>query len=72
MIKEFIGDERAQGAIEYILLVGGIIVAAITIFSIYGQMTRETALKLNASVSNASDKMAERIESEIQTSIVEG
>lgn len=48
----FISDERGQGAIEYILLAGGIIVAALIIMNIYGQMTRTTGKTLNASVDN--------------------
>jgi uncharacterized protein (UPF0333 family) len=33
-------EEKAQGAIEYVLLAGGIIVAAIVIFSFYTSITR--------------------------------
>jgi Flp pilus assembly pilin Flp len=35
MEKEFIRDEGGQGAAEYILLFGGVIVIAIAILSIY-------------------------------------
>lgn len=65
MITKFLSEEKAQGAIEYILLVGGIIVAAITIFSIYGQMVRSAGERLNASTQNATAAMSNRIISEI-------
>ena len=34
MFKRFLKEEEGQGAIEYILLAGGIIVAAVVIFAI--------------------------------------
>lgn len=65
MIKRFLKEEKAQGAIEYILLAGGIIVAAVVIFAIYSQMTRSAGEKLNASVGAATDKMNETIMAEV-------
>lgn len=64
MIKtpaKFIRDDRAQGAIEYILLAGGIIIAAIVIFVIYSSLTKSAAGKLNQSVESAAKKMQEAI-----------
>ena len=37
-MMSFIGEEKGQGAIEYILLAGGIIVAAVIIFVVYQSM----------------------------------
>ncbi len=65
MIIEFLKEERGQGAIEYILLAGGIIIAAVVIFSIYGRMTQSTAEALNRSVGQASATMENRISNEI-------
>lgn len=64
MLKKFLKEEKAQGAIEYILLAGGIIVAAVVIFAIYSSMTSSAAEKLNTSVYAATDVMAERIANE--------
>ncbi len=50
MFGKFLKEEKAQGAIEYILLAGGIIVAAIVIFAIYSSMTKSAATQLNESV----------------------
>ncbi|MEE8401412.1 MAG: hypothetical protein V3R86_04605 [Candidatus Hydrothermarchaeaceae archaeon] len=64
MLKKFLKEEKAQGAIEYILLAGGIIVAAVVIFAIYSSMTKSAATKLNTSVGAATDVMAEKIANE--------
>ncbi len=69
MISRFVREERAQGAIEYILLAGGIIVAAVVIFAIYSRMTRSTAEALNRSVANASATIEARIRNEAATQI---
>ncbi len=47
MFRRFLREEKAQGAIEYILLAGGIIVAAVVIFAIYSSMTKSAATALN-------------------------
>ncbi len=69
MIRKFLKEERGQGAIEYILLAGGIIVAAVVIFAIYGRMTSSTAEALNRSVGEASATMENRIGNEIGNAI---
>jgi Flp pilus assembly pilin Flp len=61
MLKKFLKDEKAQGAIEYILLAGGIIVAAVVIFAIYSSLTKSAATKLNESANLAATKMQEAI-----------
>jgi Flp pilus assembly pilin Flp len=70
MFGRFLKEEKAQGAIEYILLAGGIIVAAVVIFAIYSQMTKSTATTLNETVQNASATMGNRIQNEIANNIV--
>ncbi len=65
MFKRFLKEEEAQGAIEYILLAGGIIVAAVVIFAIYSRMTRSAAEKLNATTENATDIMSNVITNEL-------
>jgi|GEM_PF-2613299 uncharacterized protein (UPF0333 family) len=49
-IRVFITEINAQGAIEYILLAGAIIIAAIIIIPIYREMARTTAEKTKESV----------------------
>jgi len=46
----FFKNNKAQGAVEYILLVGGIIIAAIIIIPIYREMARTIAKTTNESV----------------------
>ena len=50
MLGRFLKDEKGQGAIEYIMLAGGIIVAAIIIFVIYKKAAVKAGSSLNASV----------------------
>jgi len=57
-IKKFLKEEQAQGAIEYILLAGGIIVAAVVIFAVYKRMTQSAANKLETSTGVATNTMA--------------
>jgi uncharacterized protein (UPF0333 family) len=65
MMMKFVREERAQGAIEYILLAGGIIVAAVVIFAIYSRMTRSAAETLNRTVGNATEEMENIITNKI-------
>jgi len=65
VFQKFVKEEKAQGAIEYILLAGGIIVAAVVIFAIYSSMTRSAATQLNASTANATATMGNIISNEI-------
>ncbi len=43
-------DTKAQGAVEYILLAGAIIIAAIILIPVYREIVRETGEKTNESV----------------------
>ena len=65
MFGKFLKEEKAQGAIEYILLAGGIIVAAVVIFAIYSSMTKSAGEQLNASTSAASTEMAAQINASV-------
>jgi len=50
-LKSFLGIERAQVSVEFILVTGGVIVAALTIFSLRGTI---------ASFANVSTDWVER------------
>jgi len=65
MIGKFLKEEKGQGAIEYILLAGGIIVAAVVIFAIYSRMTKSAGEKLEQSTGNATEEMNAIIRSKI-------
>ena len=45
-IKKLLKEEKAQGAIEYILLAGGIIVAAVVVFAVYKRMASTTSTQV--------------------------
>ncbi|MEE9594017.1 MAG: hypothetical protein V3V92_01315 [Candidatus Hydrothermarchaeales archaeon] len=66
---KFLKDERAQGAIEYILLAGGIIVAAVVIFALYTKMTRQAGEAMNASVQEATRGINATIQAEIANAL---
>ncbi len=59
-------EERGQGAIEYILLAGGIIVAAVVIFDIYRQMTQTAWVAANTTTQNASSRMSSKVSSALE------
>ncbi len=65
MFGKFLKEEKAQGAIEYILLAGGIIVAAVVIFAIYSSMTKSAGEQLNASTAAAGAEMAAQINASV-------
>ncbi len=65
MLRKFLKEERGQGAIEYIMLAGGIIVAAIIIFVIYRQASSTAGQKINESIKAAAQKESERISEEL-------
>jgi uncharacterized protein (UPF0333 family) len=54
--RKFVEEEKGQGGIEYILLVGGILVAAVLAVLIYKRMTTGTYQTVNTSTQNASAK----------------
>ena len=61
MFEKFLKEEKAQGAIEYILLAGGIIVAAVVIFAIYSSMVSSAATSLNATTQTQVARMGNSI-----------
>ena len=58
---KFLKEEDAQGAIEYILLAGGIVVAAVVIFAIYRSITQTAGERLENATGTATEKMREAI-----------
>ncbi len=64
MFEKFLKEEKGQGAIEYILLAGGIIVAAVVIFAIYSRMTKSAGNKLEQATGAATSTMQNLIENQ--------
>jgi Flp pilus assembly pilin Flp len=60
----FLKEEKGQGAIEYILLAGGIIVAAVVIFAIYSSMVSSAGASLNQSVGTKVTNMSQAMEAQ--------
>ncbi len=65
MLGKFLKDEKGQGAIEYIMLAGGIIVAAIIIFVIY----KKAAVKAGNTLTNSTSQVASVESSAINNSL---
>jgi uncharacterized protein (UPF0333 family) len=38
-LRSFLGTERAQASIEFVLVIGGVVVAAISIFALQGTIS---------------------------------
>ena len=55
MLGSFLKEEKGQGAIEYIMLAGGIIVAAIIIFVIYKRAAVSAGAKMGASINQTAN-----------------
>ncbi len=60
-------EERAQGGIEYVLLVGGIIVVAVVVFAVYSSMTRSAAVALNATTDETVAKITTKTQEALNT-----
>lgn len=64
-IKDFILEEKAQAAMEYVMLTGGVIAAAVSIASIYMKMISRTAQMMDQSVANVLTAVEQRTLSEL-------
>lgn len=62
MKKGFLQEEGGQASSEYVILAGGIMVAAVLIYAVYYGMVKSSGQSLNASASNATEKMGTLIE----------
>ncbi len=65
-MKKFLKEERGQGAIEYILLAGGIIVAAVVIFYIYKNIASSAGTKTGQTVNFTAEEVNKTIAAELQ------
>jgi uncharacterized protein (UPF0333 family) len=65
MMDGFIGEEEGQAALEYILTVGMIILAAVVLFSIYGKMAKSSVDKMDKTTDAATSAMSSKISSEV-------
>ena len=64
-IKKLLKEEKAQGAIEYILLAGGVIVAAVVVFAVYKRMAESVGNELENTANQATGTMKNIVENEI-------
>jgi len=67
MTENFFKEEKGQGAIEYILITGGLILSAIIIVAVYRRMSGSAAEKLEQSTGQATNQMNAIITSKITT-----
>lgn len=67
MFEKLLHEEKGQGAIEYILLAGGIIVAAVVIFAIYSSMTKSAATSLNQTTNESVARIRTKTQEAINT-----
>jgi uncharacterized protein (UPF0333 family) len=65
MMRDFLNEEKGQAGLEYVLLMGGIIMASVIIFSIYRNMAKSSADKMKDSSDGAASAMSSRISSEV-------
>ncbi len=65
-MKKFLKEERGQGAIEYIMLAGGIIVAAIVIFVLYKQGGQQMGWFIEATGNETYQRESMRISEQLE------
>jgi uncharacterized protein (UPF0333 family) len=58
---KFLRERKSQAAIEYILLVGGVILAALVVGSIYSDMVRNTGRTFMESAGNVTNATKYRV-----------
>ncbi len=58
-VKEFVWEKSSQGALEYIMLVGGIISVAVIVAVIYTRSVREAANETEKTISNVSKQISQ-------------
>lgn len=64
MGREFISEEEGQGTLEYILLIGGMVIAAVLIYFIYQKMGKSSFGNINESTAAATSAMSSKISAE--------
>lgn len=62
MLWRLLEEEEGQGTIEYIFIVGGIIVAAIVIFVVYSSMTKSGGTSINQSANESFSRVKTKIQ----------
>jgi len=65
MMARFISEESGQGAIEYILVLGGALIGAIGVGAVYADMAQHTAETLNSSVDSVMTSIDSRVMDEL-------
>ena len=58
-LKNFILENKSQGALEYIMLVGGIISVAVIVAVIYTRSVRKVANETEQTISNVSKQISQ-------------
>lgn len=58
-LKNFILENKSQGALEYIMLVGGIISVAVIVAVIYTRSVRKAANETEQTISNVSKQISQ-------------
>lgn len=62
IVKSFLREDEGQASGEYVILIGGIIVAAILIYVAYYGIVKSSGQSINTSAANATEKMGGLIE----------
>ncbi len=61
LVMKFLNEERGQAAIEYILIVGGVIIAAVVVGTIYSETVRNTGETFMKSVNSVTNSTKNKI-----------
>ena len=65
MLKRFFQDEKGQGAIEYIMLVSGVLLSAIIVVVVYNHTVIKAGDRLEVSVNATASAESEAIATQL-------
>jgi hypothetical protein len=61
MLKTFLKEEGGEGSADSLLLVGGTVIMAIILASLYSTMATSTVTTINKSVANATEVLGQEM-----------
>ncbi len=67
LLRKFLKEEEAQGALEYLFLVTGIIIAAIIVYTAYYRISKSSGEGIENATVNATAALAQILANATQT-----
>jgi uncharacterized protein (UPF0333 family) len=65
MLRDFFDEEEGQSGLEYILLIGGMVMATMILFVIYQNMAQSSASKMNETADPATVFASSKVQAQL-------